>query len=434
MRTKGSKNYLLVILTMGLAFNQVDRQALGLVLQQIKGDFHLSDTQLGLLSGMAFALFYAVMGLPLARWADRGNRVLIIGLTSAIWSILVMSTGLAADFVQLILIRIGVAVGEAGFLPSAYSLIASYFDRSERPRAVAIYLMGPSLSVIVGYFAGGWLDTRYGWKIMFIALGFPGLLISALAVLYLKEPRNSHFVSKNSDLETVYKTVNHQKFLKVISNLLSCPSFRNLLMSISVASFFNFGILTWIPTYFIRQFGLNTMILGAWLAFLMGLVGIVASYAGGELATRYAASNEQMQLAVMATLQVAMGLILVFVYLSPNLYVAFGLLGLVSIGGCVANGPLFATIQTLVPEDMRAVSVALIYLFVNLIGMGLGPLAVGVLSDALRRSFGHESLRYALIFMCPGYLWVTWHMWRASRTVMKDIEATMVPTPAVTTL
>src|SRR5688500_10553590 len=163
------KQYLLAVLLVVLASNYMDRLALGLLLQDIKVDLALSDTQLGFLSGIAFALFYSVMGLPIARWADRGNRVAIITFTTVLWSAAVALCGVAGNFVQLLLIRMVVAVGEAGCIPPAHSLIADYFTRAERPRAVAIYMLGGQLSV-VGYFAAGWLNELYGWRVTFMLL------------------------------------------------------------------------------------------------------------------------------------------------------------------------------------------------------------------------------------------------------------------------
>ena len=162
MRATVYRNYLLTVLLVILAFNYVDRVALGLLLQDIKVDLDLSDTQLGFLSGIAFALFYSVMGIPIARWADRGNRVMIITVTTALWSVAVALCGLAGSFLQLLLIRIGVAVGEAGCIPPAHSLIADYFTRAERPRAVARYMLGGPLSFVIGYFLAGWLNQLCG--------------------------------------------------------------------------------------------------------------------------------------------------------------------------------------------------------------------------------------------------------------------------------
>jgi MFS family permease len=189
MQHPAYRRYLLGVLLVIFAFNAVDRQALGLFMQDIKIDLGLSDTQLGLLTGIAFALFYSIMGIPLARWADRGNRVLIIALTTALWSAAVFLCGFAGSFVQLFLIRIGAAVGEAGCIPPAHSLLADYFDRAERPRAVAIYMLGVPLSALVGSFLAGWLNELYGWRFAFKVLGLPGLALAALAWLSLREPR-----------------------------------------------------------------------------------------------------------------------------------------------------------------------------------------------------------------------------------------------------
>src|SRR5690349_15063721 len=182
MRKPAYRNYLLGVLSVVLAFNFVDRLALGLMLEAIKVDLHLSDTQLGLLTGIAFALFYSVMGIPIARWADRGNRVTIITVTTALWSVAVALCGMAGSFVQLLLIRVAVAVGEAGCVPPAFSLMADYFSRAERPRATAIYGLGGPLSGIVGFFLAGALYEIYGWRVTFVLLATPGLVLATLAL------------------------------------------------------------------------------------------------------------------------------------------------------------------------------------------------------------------------------------------------------------
>ena len=189
MRNTTYRNYLLAVLTVIALFNYVDRTALGLVLQNIKTDLQLSDTQLGFLSGIAFALFYSVMGVPIARWADRGNRVTIITLTTALWSVAVALCGVATSFTQLLLTRVAVAVGEAGCIPPAFSLIADYFNRGERPRASAIYGLAGVFSAVIGYFVAGWLNEFYGWRVTFVCMGAPGVALALLAWFTLREPR-----------------------------------------------------------------------------------------------------------------------------------------------------------------------------------------------------------------------------------------------------
>jgi MFS family permease len=432
MKETTYKHYLLAVLLVVLAFNNVDRLALGLLLQDIKVDLHLSDTQLGILSGIAFALFYAIMGIPIARWADRGNRVTIISVTAALWSVMVALCGMAASFAQLLLIRIGVAVGEAGCVPPAYSLIAEYFTRAERPRAVAIYMLGGPLGVMIGYFLAGWLNEFYGWRATFMMLGLPGLGLAVLAWFSLREPRRgkptteiaSNFSSASlSPRETAALSSAHPSLKDACVTLWANTTFRHLLFCLSVVYFFSYGLLQWQPTFFIRSYGLKTGELGTWFAVIYGLGGILGTYLGGEWASRHAASQERLQLKAAAVAYCSFGAIYALIYLSPNRYLAFALMALASVGGTTTTGPLLATIQTLVSPRTRATSIAIIYLFANLIGMGLGPLAVGALSDALRPLVGEESLRYALLALCPGYLWAAWHAWRASKTVTPDIEA-----------
>ncbi len=388
-----------------LTFNSVDRSFLGLVLQNIKADLSLSDTQLGFLSGIAFALIYAIMNIPVARWADRGNRVTIITLMTVLSSAAVALCGATSTFLQLLLVRIGVAVGEGGSVPPAHSLIADYFTRTERPRAVTRYMLGYPLSVVFGYFVGGWLNQFYGWRATFMMLGLPGLALAAWARLSLREPRRSRPAtdaatkvppSTRSQPGGTSSSIPPPSIREVAVTLWVNTTFRQLLFSVSVNSFFAYGFVQWVPAFFTR-------------------------YLGGEWASRYAANNERRQLKAMASVTASFGIVSVFIYLSPNLHLAFGLLVFATVGGLMINGPLFALIQTLVPQRMRATAVALIFLFANLIG-GLGPWAVGALSDALRPLVGEDSLRYSLLALCPGFFWSAWHFWRGSKTVADDVE------------
>ena len=440
MRQDIYKKYLLVVLMVVLAFNYQDRLALGLVLQDIKVDLSLSDTQLGLLTGIAFALLYAIMGIPLARWADRGNRVTLIAITVALWSLMVSLCGMAMSFVQLLLIRVGVAVGEAGCMPAAHSLIPDYFTRAERPRAVAIFLLGGPLSLVTGSLLAGWLNQLYGWRVMFALLGLPGLGLALLVRLTLRErrydkvPRDStdrsgptlHSQGQQTGGESTTPTLH-----EVAVTLRANKTYRQILASFAILSFFNYGIVQWQPTFFIRSYHLHTGELGSWFSLIYGFGGLVGTYLGGHLAYRYAAHNERLQLKAMAVVVFATAVLFSPVYLSHSPYTAFAFLGLMCIVGSASNAPLFAVIQSLVPERMRAMSIALIYLCGNLIGMGLGPLTVGVASDAFRSWAGEESLRYALLLFCPGFCWAAWHLWQGSKSVMNDLATVRVEGPVM---
>jgi MFS family permease len=422
---------LIAVLLVILAFNYMDRVVLGLVLQDIKLELRLSDSQLGFLSGIAFALFYSVMGVPIARWADRGNRATIISLTVAAWSILVVLSGLAASFVQLLLIRVGIGVGEAGCVPPAHSLIADYFNRSERPRALAIYTLGQPLSFVIGYFLGGWLNQFYGWRTTFILLGSPGLVLAVIVWFTLREPREARLAltpdaGLASSLRTgppaAHSSSSIPSLKDVFVTLWANKTFRHLAFCLSIIYFVGFGILQWQPTFFVRSYGLKSGEIGTWFAVSYGFGGMLGSYVGGEWAARRAAHNESLQLRAAACAIAGFGALSILTYLAPNKYVAFLLMGLGSMTLNAVNGPLFGTIQTLIPERMRAMAIAVVYFFANLIGMGLGPWAVGALSDAFRPWAGEESLRYALLLLAPiGYFWGAWHSWCGSSNVARDL-------------
>lgn len=419
-RHSAYRSYLVALLALVLAFNQVDRLALGLLLQNIKADLSLSDTQLGVLSGIAFAMFYSVMGLPLGRWADRGNRVSIIALTTALWSAAVALSGAAGNFAQLLLIRVGAAVGEAGCIPTALSLIADSFDRAERPRAVSRYMLGMPLSGLIGYFFAGWLNELYGWRATFVLLGLPGLVLALLAWSTLKEPRR---LSPTWDARRPrHSTRTEENVVEALRRLWFTKSFRHLLLCFCVCTLFSSGIGSWQAAFFIRSYGLRTGELGTYFAVINGLSALIGIYFGGELASRLAGNNESLQLRGIACVYCSLPVIWALIYVSRTPYASFGWMALATLLGTLAFGPLFAITQSLVSERLRAMSVAIIYLFANLIGMGIGPLLAGALSDAFRPWLGEESLRYALLVLCPGTIWGAWHAWRASIYATSDIE------------
>jgi MFS family permease len=416
------RKYLLAILLLLMVFNYLERYALGLLMQDIKSDLALSDMQLGMLTGIAFAAFYSILGIPIARWADRGDRITIVSLAAALSGAAVALCGLARSFAQLLLIRIGVAAGEAGCLPPALSLIADHFDRSERPRAVAIYKLGAPLAGIVGYLTAGWLNARYGWRTTFVVLGLPGLVLAILARVTLADARVRDAVLTRKGGRSA-SSVSASSVRVVFQTLWANSTFRHLLLGYSVAAFFGYGIVQWKAAFFMRSYGLGSAELGVWFAAIAGGGGLLGTYLGGALAARYAARNEHLQLKVIAIGYAVFCVISAGMYLSLDPYWAFALMGISIVGISAMTAPLFAAIQTLIPQHMRAVAIALVLFASNMIGMGLGPLAAGALSDALRPWAGEESLRYALLTLCSGYLWCAWHFARASRTVAWDVAA-----------
>jgi MFS family permease len=403
-----------------LAFSGADSVALGMLLQDIKVDLHLSDTQLGLLTGIAFALFYSIMGIPIARWADRGNRIAIIAITTAIWSAMVALYAIAGSFLQLLLIRVCAAVGEAGCNPPALSLISDHFNRAERPRAIGKYTLGWPLCWLVGYFATGWMNELFGWRTTFVLLGLPGLAVAGLVWLTLSEPR----LTKAGPVTVPNTREDSSPTLREVSRgLWSSPTVRNLTAYLVVAAFFSTGAAQFQGAFLIRSYGLKTGELGTWFALIYGITGFLGTYGGGEWASRRAVNNERLQLRVMAIMYSCLAISVALIYLSTSFYMAIAMMAIAGLVSSIPSGPLYATVQTIVPPRTRATSAAIMGLLASLIGTGLGPLAAGALSDMLHPMFGKESLRYALLAFCPGYLWGGWHLWRASQTVGRDLEA-----------
>jgi len=393
VRVMSYKHYAVLVLMFILAFSYVDRTALAVVTQSIEDDLRLSDTQLGLLTGVGFALFASLMAVPIARWADRGNRVAVVSLTTAAWSVAVALSGLASGFVSLLLARSVVASGEGGCEPLAGSMIPDLFSRSERPRAMGRYYIGISLGLMAGYFVGGWLNEWYGWRNTFIAIGAGGMPLVLLARLTLREPRRM----RGDPPGNTHASLPRRTTLRaVIGCVGAIPAFRQLLLFCLIWFFSGWAITYWLPTFFIRSHHMATGVLGTGLAVVYGVSGLVGAWLGGEWSSRVAPKNERLQLRVAAWLMVA---------------------------ETSAFGSIFATLQTIVPNDMRATAQALVKLLPSFIGAGFGPMTAGALSDMLRSWVGAESIRVALLALCVGYLWAAYHLWRSSSTVMRDIAA-----------
>ena len=407
------KHYILSLLTTVATFNYIDRYLLSLVLEPIKQEFQLSDSQLGFLTGFGFALFYGVAGIPIARWADRGNRNIIVSVTTGLWSAMLVLCGLVGNFTQLLLVRVGVAIGEAGCLPPGQSLIADYYSRTERTRAMAIYWLCGPLSVIIGFMIGGWLVEFFGWRMTFIVMGVPGILLAILVKFTLREPR--------ANLKTS-RVAQPPSFKTVLNALWQRRAFRNITIAFCVSYFFGMGIIQWLPTFFIRSHGMEISEVGTWLAFVWGLCGLFGTFLGGELASRYAAHREALQMRAVAIVFVLGGVLYIFIYLTHNQYTAMALLALAGFSATLTSGVVFSAISSLSDDRMRSVALALVFLMANLIGFGLGPIAAGVLSDLLEPVVGQESLRYTLVLLSPGYLWVAYFYWKASQTIEADIR------------
>lgn len=426
------KRYLLGLLLVITAFNFVDRLVLGLVAESIKADLSLTDTELGFMGGLAISLFYAIAGIPLARWADTGNRVKIIGVTTLLWSAAVALCGAAQNFAQLLLMRVVVGVGHAGCLPTVNSLIPDYFSRASRPRVMGIFGLASPFGLAIGYGASGWIAQLYGWRATFLILAVPGLALALLAALTLREPRLALASSAGAPgdgapaqpLGLFAGLPGHFTGLaRAFVTLSGNATFRHLVFALTVSSFFGDGIYQWVPTFFVRSYGMNYGELGTWLTVVNVGAALLGSYVGGDLMSRFAGHSERLQFKVVALVWTVEAFFSAGTYLTHSQYVAFGLMGLNALLDMALAGSMLSIAQAIVPERMRATGFAVVYFLTSLIGGGLGPMIGGALSDILHPMLGAESLRYALVALTPGYLWSAYHLWLATRTVERDIAA-----------
>ncbi|HEC00158.1 MAG TPA: MFS transporter [Sphingomonadales bacterium] len=413
--SQGYKRYILFVLMLVYASNYVDRQIIGVLLQPIKQDLGLSDTQLGFLSGIGFAIFYATLGIPLARWADRNNRVALISLAIAIWSGMTALCGAANNFVQLGLARIGVGVGEAGCTPPAHSLIADYFEPKERVRAMAIYALGAPIGVLLGYLLGGWVNEIYGWRIAFLVVGGPGIILALVVRFTIKEPvrgQSENIKITESDTPSVKETITHVWAQK---------SFRHMVFGTALLALTGYGVAVWFPAFLIRSHGMNTGEIGTWLALISGGGGILGTLFGGYFG-EYLDKRDRRWNAWLPAL--AMLFSLPFALLSFMAESSFWSLVLIipmGIAPAVHAAPVYATVQGLVGLRMRAMAAALLFFITNLIGMGLGPQIIGVLSDLLMAKFGDDSLRYTLMIVLVFAIWSAVHFFLASKSLRSDL-------------
>jgi MFS family permease len=409
------RRYVLAVLTLVYTLNYVDRGLIMLLLQPIKEDLHLSDTQLGFLTGIACGLFYATLGLPIARWADRGNRVTITSLAIGLWGMTVMGCLFVTNFVQLLLARIAAAVGEAGCMPPTYSLVGDFFPGSaERARAMSVYWLASPLAALISFIVGGRLNEAYGWRITFFAMGFPALLVAALVKATITDPRSA-------PNRTGASQAPWPRMVDVLTYLWRQPSSRHLTIAIVLLFTMSLGLGPWYAAFMIRSHGMGTAELGVWMGLIFGVAGVGGTLLGGYAADRWFRDDERGQLRLSGLMFCVLVPCFVLFLLLPEKHEALVALFPLVVVSNVFLGPTFALMQRLVTDEMRATTLAVVMLLANLIGMGVGPQVVGILSDLMNPVLGKDSLRYAMLTMSLVALWAAYHLWRASRTVREDL-------------
>ncbi|MFP6605051.1 MAG: MFS transporter [Myxococcota bacterium] len=409
-------NYALGLLLGVYIFNFIDRQILSILMESIKTEIQLSDTELGFLGGIAFALFYTFAGIPIARWADRGSRRKIISISVLIWSLFTVFTGSARNFWMILIARIGVGIGEAGCSPPAHSLISDFFPPERRATALSIYALGIPIGASLGTLVGAWVGQAFGWRTAFVVVGLPGILLALLVWMTLRDP-----VRGGSEATAPVEN-DGESFTQVLRFMGGLRSFWHLSFAGALHAFVGYGAAYFVPSFFARVHGMGLAERGTWLA-AIGLVAVLGTYLGGWLGDRLAVRDVRWYLWVPGIASIAGVPIALGYYLTPDPYLALLLFGIpAGIAGPMYLGPTFAMTQTLVMPHMRAMASAILLFILNLIGLGIGPWFVGYVSDSLAPHYGDESLRWALVSIVSiGSAWAAVHYFIAARTLRSDL-------------
>lgn len=384
--------YTLFMLTIAYALNFVDRQILVILQEPIKLEMGLSDVQLGLLSGFSFALVYITAGIPIAYWADRGNRRNIVALAVTVWSGMTALSGLAGNYTQLLLARIGVGIGEAGGSPPAHAMISDCYPPEKRGTALSIYSMGVHLGILLGFLVGGFISQTYGWRMAFMAVGIPGILFAIVFFLTVKEPQRGRW---ESSAEAAYKPTIKETF----TLLKQYRSFWYIAAGAGLSAFVGYGNGNFAPSFLMRSHNLNVGEVGVILALFGGGGGMIGTFLGGYLADKLGQSDKRWYVwvpAIAGTLAVPLG----FPYLLlDNTYTVIGFMFFATMAISTYLGPCVAICHAMVPPAMRALASAILFFVINLIGLGLGPVTAGLLSDWLSGIYGSDGLRYAMLII-----------------------------------
>jgi predicted MFS family arabinose efflux permease len=404
----------LALLMLTYMTNIVDRQIMSILLEPIKHDLQISDTYLGLLTGFSFALFHAVMGIPIARLSDRHSRRDIISISLLFFSGMTLLCGMVVTFWQLVLARVGVGVGEAGTSPASHSMIADMYPPEKRTGAMAMYSTGHNIGTMVAFFSAGWIAHFYGWRTAFIAVAAPGILLAILVRLFLKEPTRGHSDGFSGDSGNV-------KFGQAMRHLWSIPSLRHIIVGVSLAGFSWYGISSWSPSFLARSFHMSIGEIGTALALLIGLGGAIGLLATGVLLDRLGRIDIRWNMWALTIIMVGCFPFAIALYLSHSAVLALTMFIVPAVFATAQFAPTLAMTQALSPVPMRALASAVYLLVGNLIGHGLGPQVIGILSDLYRPTFGQESLRYAMLSVTLVYPWAGLHFYLASRTLKADL-------------
>ncbi|MSO97750.1 MAG: MFS transporter [Rhodospirillaceae bacterium] len=412
--TPAYRRYLLGLMMLCLVVNYIDRQLPAILLPQIKKDLDLSDTQLGFITGLAFGIFYSTVGIPLGRIMDTLNRRKMLAACIGLWSCMTALSGSATNFATMAFARFGVGIGEAGLTPAAYSMLSDLYPPKKRAGAFGIFAAGIPFGLLIAFLGGGWITEYFGWRVAFVALGLPGVILSIVVLLTVKDtPRGG--------IEAITDPGKPPPFWTVFKTLFAIPSFRHCCLGTTFTGLVYTCIQTWVPSFLSRSFGMSTGEIGSWLAPAVGLGGLVGTIMGGALAGKLALKDERWMGWVPAISTGTGSLLGALTFAANDWRIAVAMISFPLVL-CPVHLPIYSTIlQNLASVRMRASFPAISLFVAGLIGVGIGPQMVGIASDLVRPFAGEESLRYALMLVVPFFgVWGAIHFYLGGKHLPTD--------------
>lgn len=409
--------WLITVLLLVNILNFVDRQSVFILAEDIKRDLALTDTDIGLLGGLAFAVVYATLGIPLARIAEMYGRKRILAAVLFLWSALTALGGLAQNFVQLVATRLGVAAGEAGSTPTAHSLISAYFPERRRGLILAIYSLGVPLGTMIGLILAGWINQVASWRTAMIALGAPGILLALLLLVTIREP------------PAQAEKVKEQRLWLTLRALWSRPSFRQMAYGQAVYSMGANAAIVFAPAFLMRTYGLDSASTGLSLGIVYGVIGVAGTLIGGAMGDRFGGRDARWRLWLPGLVLIAAMPLTFGAWFAPDPTSSVALLAGTKFANLFYFGPIFVALHSIAPVHARGTASAVLLFFNSLVGISMGPLVTGLVSDWLEPSFGLMSLRYALCFVVVTQLWAAIHFFLAARSIREDAAAARAYSP-----
>lgn len=389
-RLRERASLVLELLLIAYIFNYLDRQILGILAGPIIAELHLTDTQFGVLSGPPFALLYSILGIPFAYFADRTSRSRVIAAALLFWSAFTGLCGVATSFWQLFIFRMGVGIGEAGGVAPSYALIADYFEPRRRARALAVFSLGVPIGLSLGTLLGAYIANAISWRAAFFTMGVAGILLAPILLYVVRDPAGRKTANAAAPIGQVFPLLARK------------PVFWLLAFAAGSSSLCGYGLAVWTPSVLQRSFGMDLIGRGQFLASVIFLGGCTGVFAGGWLADRLGALDRGWYAKLPAIAWLITAPTFAAGLLAPSLWLAWPLLLIPNALNILWLGPVTTAVQHLVPQRMRATASASFLLINNLIGLGVGPLLIGRLSDALKQTYGVEALRYAAV-ACTGF-------------------------------